>query len=495
MTVIEPKSKARELGRESDRREDQGGGRRRSAPTTELILRVSGTLPGSRLSCAVHLLALALLIGGVGQVGQSLAAELPSLPVLGEASALEDYLRYAALNNAGLAAAFNRWKAALERIPQTTSLPDPRFNYTYFIEEVETRVGPQRQKFGIAQMFPWFGKLQLRGTAAVEAAAATQAEYDQAKLALFYRVKAAYHEYWYLARTIAVTEQNLKLVTNLEAVARIRLKAGATPSSAVIQAQVELGKLDDRLRTLEALRKPMVAKLNAALNRPTHLPLPWPRSLPEFTAAFRDEQALQWLEASNPDLRRLDHLAAKEEAGIRLAKKDYYPDITLGVDYVQTDEARMPGVSDSGKDAVMAMVSINLPIWRGKYRAAEREARLRKAAVAEERKDTEKRLEADLELALYHFRDAQRKIDLYGNTLIPKAEQSLKVVLQEFETGSISFISLIDAQRLFLEFQLSHQRALADRGQRLAEVEMIVNREMSANAEGANKPKPRSPSD
>jgi outer membrane protein TolC len=393
-------------------------------------------------------------------------------------SSLDHYLRYAALKNAGLEASFNRWKAALERIPQAKSLPDPHFNYTYFVEEVETRVGPQRQKFGVMQMFPWFGKLRLRGDAAAEAAAAARQVYDKTKLALFYRVKAAYHEYWYLAQAIAVTKEHIRLVTNMEGVARTRFKAGAAPNIAVIQAQVELGKLDDRLRALESLREPIVAKLNAALNRPTQLPLPWPRSLPEFAATFTDKQAAEWLAESNPDLRRLEHLVAKEEAGIKLARKDYYPNISLGVDYVDTDDALNPELADSGKDPVMAMVSINLPIWYGKYRAAEREARLRMTAVENSREDTGRRLGADLALALYHFRDAVRKLDLYGDTLLPKAEQSLAVSQQGFEAGKTTFISLIDAQRLLLEFQLAERRARADKGQRLAEIEMLTGREI-----------------
>jgi cobalt-zinc-cadmium efflux system outer membrane protein len=405
--------------------------------------------------------------------------QLSALPTLDDHSDLDDYLKYAALNNPGLEAAFSRWKASLEKVAQVTALPDPRFNYTYFIENVETRVGPQEQKLGVMQMFPWFGKLRLKGDAASEVAAATQQMYEKTKLSLFYRVKAAYHEYWYLAQAIAVTKQHLKLVTNLEGVARTRFKAGTAPNSAVIQAQVEIGKLDDRLRTLESLRKPIVAKLNAALNRPTHLPLPWPRSLPEFAATFTDEQAVQWLAESNPDLRRLEHLVAKEEVGIKLARKNYYPDISLGVDYIDTDEALMPNTVDSGKDPVMAMVSINLPIWYGKYRAADREARLRKAAAEEDREDSEVRLEADLKLTLYHYRDAARKIDLYGDTLVPKAEQSLQVVRQGFEAGSTSFISLIDAQRLLLEFQLAERRAQADRGQRLAEIEMLTGAEVA----------------
>ena len=64
------------------------------------------------------------------------------LPSITDASLLDDYLAYGALNNPELEAAFNRWKAALEAVPQARSLPDPKFNYGYFIREVETRVGP-----------------------------------------------------------------------------------------------------------------------------------------------------------------------------------------------------------------------------------------------------------------------------------------------------------------------------------------------------------------
>ncbi len=397
---------------------------------------------------------------------------------IGAESSLEDYLRHAALNNAGLKAAFNRWKAAVERIPQARTLPDPRFNYTYYIEEVETRVGPQRQKIGVAQMFPWFGKLRLKGDAMAEAAAAAQQDYEKTKLALFHRVKVAYHEYWYLAQAIAITKEHISLVANMESVARTRFRAGAAPNSSVVQAQVELGKLDDQLRTLEALRRPIVAKLNAALNRSTQLPLPWPTSLPKCAASFTDEQAMQWLAAGNPEPRRLDHLVLKEEAGIKLAKKAYYPDISLGVDYVDTDDALNPAIPDSGKDPVMAMVSVNLPIWFGTYRAEEREAHLRMTAAEQERGDAGKRLEAELVLALYHFRDAERKVDLYGDTLVPKGRQSLDVARQGFEAGNVTFISLIDAQRLLLEFQLAERRARTNRGQRLAEIEMLSGNEV-----------------
>ena len=405
----------------------------------------------------------------------------PDLPSLDEGASLADYLRYAALNNPGLEAAFNRWKAALEKPAQASSLPDPRFNYAYYIEEVETRVGPQQQKFGISQTFPWVGKLKLKGGTALEAANAEKEQYEKTRLHLFYRVKSAYYEYYYLGRAVAITKDHIKLLTNLESVARTRFKTGHASHTAVIQAQVELGKLDDRSRSLDSLREPIVAKLNAALKRPSDAFLPWPRTIPYDSQAFTDEEVFEWLTQENPDLKRLDFLAKKEDLATKLARKDYYPDITIGLDYVDTGESRMPNTPDSGKDAVIAMASINLPIWHGKYRAAEKEARLRYAAVQDQRIDTENQLEADLKLALYHFRDADRKIDLYRDTLIPKADESLKVAQYGFKAGEVSFISLIDCERLLLEFQLAYERALTDRATRLAEIETLVNKDLSGD--------------
>jgi len=395
-------------------------------------------------------------------------------PILGDESTVSDYLHYAALNNAGLRAAFARWKAALERIPQAGALADPRFTYAYYIEEVETRVGPQRQKFGLSQSFPWLGTLRHRKDAASQAAAAAERMVEDTKLRLFSRVAGVFCEYWYLARSIEVTEAHIQLVTNLERVARARFKAATAPHGAMIQAQIELARLEDQLRTLTSLRGPLVARMNAELSQPAAFALPWPRELPERHAVFTDEDVLAQAAQQSPQLRRLDHLVKRESAAVRLAGSAYFPDVTLGVDYVDTGDAIDSEVADSGKDPVMGMVSVTLPLWYGKQRAASREARLRRSAAEADRDDAARRLAAELRLALHHFRDAERKVDLYAYTLIPKAEQFLKVAQQEFENGQVSFGELIDAQRQLLEFEHAHDRARSNVQQRLAQIDMLV---------------------
>ncbi len=398
---------------------------------------------------------------------------------LGESPTLSHYLTYAALNNPGLEAAFNRWKAALERVPQVRALPDPRFTYRYFIEEVETRVGAQEQSFGIAQTFPWFGKLELRADAAAQAAKAKQQLYESTKLKLFYQVKDAYYEYYYLWRAIATVKENLQLVKQFESVARIRYKAAAARHPDVIRAQVELGKLDDRFRTLKDLRSPIVAKLNAALNRAPGAELPWPSALVEESVSFTDQQMLDWMARSNPELGALEYEIARNKTRIKLAEKDYFPDITLGVDYIDTAES-IGGMnpSDDGKDPLIAMLSINLPIWRDKLAAGVREARHRYWAATLNKTDKVNSLSTELKLALYRFRDANRKIDLFRDTLLPIARESLRVNETSFRAGKGGFLDLIDAQRVLLQFELDYERALANQGQQLAKLEMLVGQEI-----------------
>ncbi len=402
-----------------------------------------------------------------------------SLPELNEQSKLFDYLTYAALNNAGLQAAFNRWKGALERVPQISALPDPRFNYRYFIEQVETRVGPQRQSFGLAQMFPWFGKLELRGDAATDAAGASRQRYEATKLKLFFQVKDAYYEYYYLWRAIAIVEANIRLVKNFESVARTRYKVAAGRHPDVIRAQVELGKLEDRLKTLQDLRSPIVARLNTALNRPAEALLPWPKQIEEESVLFTDQQLLEWMANSNPELRALEFEIAKSRIKIDLAKKDYYPDITFGVDFIDTDDA-IGGMSpsDSGRDPIIAMFSMNLPIWREKLDAGLREARYQHRAAVRGKTQQLNTLSAQLKLALYRFRDGERKIDLYRDTLLPKAVESVKANEASFRVGENTFLDLIDAQRVMLEFELAYERALSNRAQKLAELEMLVGKQI-----------------
>ena len=149
-----------------------------------------------------------------------LAAELA-----GDAT-LEQLLDFARAHNPGLEAAFQHWRAALERVPQASALPDPRLTLGAYLAEVETRVGPMQARIGVAQPLPWFGELGRRGDVAFEASEAAREMLEVARLTLDGRVRTAWYEMAWVEQAAAITGGNLELLSHWESVARARLETG-----------------------------------------------------------------------------------------------------------------------------------------------------------------------------------------------------------------------------------------------------------------------------
>ncbi|MHC4075122.1 MAG: TolC family protein [Planctomycetota bacterium] len=391
---------------------------------------------------------------------------------------LGDYLRFASLNNADLKAKFEQWKAALEQVPQAQALDDPKFTYSYFIEEVETRVGPQRNKFGIMQVFPWFGKIEARTDVAAAKAKAARQRYEANKLKLFWQVKDAFYEFTYLATAIDTAQENLELLQHFEEIARTKYRAATAAHPDIIRAQVELAKLEDVLKSLEMLREPTVAGLNSVLNRPSDAELAWPKKEQTRQVQLNRHHIIESLKEANPELAELGWEIKAAKAKVELAKKKFYPDIGVGVDWIQTDNAASPGVRDSGKDPVVLMFSMNIPLWQDSYKAAQRQAKANVRKTQHQKIDTENKTIAQAIQVLYDVEDSQRKMHLYGGILVSKAQELVQASESAYRAGTIDFFSLIDAQRMLLKYTLDHERAITNNQQKLAELEMLIGTEL-----------------
>jgi cobalt-zinc-cadmium efflux system outer membrane protein len=178
-------------------------------------------------------------------------------------------------------------------------------------------------------------------------------------------------------------------------------------------------------------------------------------------------------------LQALDFDAEVARSRIELARKKFYPDLGVGLDWIVTDEAIMPGVPDSGKDPVILMFNLNLPIWRKSYGAAELQARALSRRTMHQKQDAENSLLAQTERVLYDFEDSGRKLKLYGQVLVPKAEELVGASETAYSAGTIDFLSLIDAEQTLLKFRLERERARANQRQRLVELEMLVGAELT----------------
>lgn len=443
-----------------------------------------GHRTSSAVKRAIAALAVLLLCASQAAAGdadqkdlvRTEAARFEGAIVLGDAPVLDDYLAYAARHSPALRSAYHEWVARFDRIPAVSSLPEPVLTYTWFGESIETRVGPQRQRFGLRQPVPWFGTLGLRGDVAREEAWAAYRNYQMRRLQLAFQVREAYSGCYLVDRRIEIARSTLDLLRRWEETVRIRYETGERGYGDLLRIEIEIARVEDRLRALGDSREAAAARLRSVIGAPDTTTVPVPGILPE-PAIIDGEDVLAAVLENNPALLAADHLIRREERSVSLAGKSSWPDLALGFEYIDTGDALDPSMPESGKDPWMVSLSLELPIWFGKYRAEKDAARARLEMNRYTRQDRVNELTARTERVLYELRDASSKAALYTGSLIPRAEVSLAVTMREYEGAAADFLAVLEAQRLLLDLRLELEETLVRREIASAELEMLAGRE------------------
>jgi len=427
---------------------------------------ISGALqPGLYLGIICSLVALFTFSESVAETVDTISAENATLA---------DYLAFAEENSPAVSAAYHSWQAALARAPQVGSLPDPKLGYAEQFESVETRVGAQQRKFSFSQSMPWFGKLGLRKSVALEKANAAEQRYIARKLQLQAQVTNLYFELYYLDQSISIVKDNLTLINEWEKVAQAKYRSAILSQGKLAQIQIEQARLSDDLASQQHRFEELIVAFNSVLNRSSTERVSLVTKPEVVPVALSDDGIVSLALERSPLLHEKDKLILASIAGVKLANRGPAPNLTFGVDYIQTDEALAPNVFESGKDPLIAKVGLSIPLWFGKYKAEKREARAHNKSALERRQDTENNLRSALSTQFFALHDAERKIDLYQNAMIPRAEQALNVIQREFETGKTDFRNLIDLQRELFTYLLTLQRSLTNYRKSVANIEALA---------------------
>lgn len=388
-----------------------------------------------------------------------------------------DLVQLALARNPAIQAARARWRATAARIAQRGALPDPRLTFGYFLEEIETRTGPQEARLGVQQGFPWPGLLAARENAAAYAAHAAWRHLDAVQLTTIDRLLATLYELRYLDRTIDITRENLELLRSFEEVIRARYRVGTGSHPELIRVQVALGQLEDRVSQLTALRPSQLAQVNAILARDADAEIPTPLELPDRVATGEVEPLVAVAREANPDLLALLDRQEEQAELAKAARWSGYPDFAVGIETIFTGEAINRSTRGSGDDPVILTLGVSVPLGRRKYRAAVEEAEAQRAALEREHDASLRDLTAAIHRAWFDHHDADRRTRLYRDALIPKAEESLRASLTGFRTGEATFLDLLDTERTLLEFAISEERARADRGRALSRLAALAGAE------------------
>ncbi|GHA25191.1 hypothetical protein GCM10007103_03040 [Salinimicrobium marinum] len=391
---------------------------------------------------------------------------------------LDEYLVLAAENNPQIRSLYKEYLAALEKVVQEGTLPDPQISFGYFIQPVETRVGAQQATASFSQMFPWFGTLDAQERVAAERAQARLQLFEDAKLELFRDVKITYTELYYLEMAIQVTEENLALLSSFKSIAEVQFESGKTNFSSVLQVELEEEELESRLAYLKDSRIPLLTEFEELLNEELQEPLGFPDSLWEEQLLNEKSILLEMILAENPRLEQLEHQARSFEEQLTVAKKMGLPSFTLGGTYTniasRTDLDPDMALPDNGQDAfIFPQVGIRVPLYRNKYKAMRQEAILQQEAVQLKKENLENELETKLEQLYRDYVDAVRNVELYSR-LTTIAKQSLELYQTELSTGRNNVLEIIRMERQLLNYGLELARAKTERNNNVYRINYLI---------------------
>lgn len=407
---------------------------------------------------------------------------LVTLPILGMAQQadnteyqLDYYLQVAAQNNPALKAEYQNYLAALENVPQASALPDPELSFGYFINPIETRVGPQQARFGLTQMFPWFGTLGTRSKAASKMAEARFEEFREARNKLFFEVQKKWYRLYHIEKSIRIMQQNIGILETFESLATRRYEAGQVGQVNVLRVQIEEEDLNTRLELLKDNQKVSFQEFRELLNRSSEEEIRIADSLESRELELSLQKIEQQIMKQNAQLAKLDFIAASAKNSIETAKKDGLPKFGIGVDYVVTGK-RDVVLADNGRDAILARAGIQIPLYRKKYRAKEKQARIELQTVQDRQTATQNRLLTQMKQAVRDYDDARRRISLYRNIQIQRTRQAINILTEKYATSATDFEELLRLQRKLLDYELARETALVDQNIAVSYIEYLYGK-------------------
>ncbi|MDR9501077.1 MAG: TolC family protein [Desulfurivibrionaceae bacterium] len=408
--------------------------------------------------------AITLLVGALLLLGGATPAP----------ASLRQYLAEARAHNDELAAARAEAQASREGVRQAGVLPDPVLGLEYYVESVETRTGPQEAAVSLSQRLPWPTKLSLQKQEVRQQSAMADSRLQEVALLVERRVKEAYVEYAFNNEALAIAVEGALLLGYFESVALTSYSAGRLDYSSVLQIQVEQARLEERRRSLADQNGPLQGRLNALLGAPRDTARSLPLRLPVITLNQKAAGLYEVARAQSPKLAGVAAAVHKAKTSRAMAEKDFYPDLALSLKTIVTGAAEYGDPPDSGRNPVIAGISMNIPLFRdrrhGAVAARQEEVRAAQGQQGQERRD----LDAAIDQGLYRYRDAVQRQTLYRESIIPRIRQQVEVGLQAFEGGNQTVFALLEAEKNLLEFQLSQRQALADQALEVARLEELV---------------------
>ncbi len=395
------------------------------------------------------------------------------LPALLAAQTLDSYIQQAFDNNPALQAKYKDFEAALQRIPQVSSLPDPALAFGYYTSPVETRIGPQKARIALTQMFPWFGTLGARKDAATLMAEAKYQLFLDAKNELAFRVTAAYFPLYETKEMLRLQKENLGILESYKQLATTAFSNNKGSMVDVIRVDIMIDDSQTQIAILKDKIKPLETIFNKLLNRPETSPI----TIVDRYDVSRAATVLSKdsLLVKNPQLKSFDLKIRSAKAQEKAAFRNGLPKFGIGLTYAFIDERTDVNVPDNGRDALMPMFSMTIPLYRKKYSAAVKEAKLIQSRFTLQKQNTENLLFSAYDLSLFKIDRARQEFVLYSEQII-KTQQAINLLHTAYSTSGKDFEEVLRMQQQLLKYEMAQATAVQEYNTALAEHNYITGK-------------------
>jgi len=440
-----------------------------------------------RIQIAVAYLLTAVLAGGgvalaqqpnaPGTAATTVREERDQQPVPPSASdvsagipGLQELIEQALENNPEIKSMQRRFDSARARIPQAKALDEPMLSIGYMGNIVPFQVQEGDPSSGrtisISQDLPFPGKRSLKGKVASSDADAEWWAFEQTRRNVVAEVKDSYFDLYYLTKALGVVTKTKTLLEQFIKIAEARYSVGKGIQQDVLKAQVEFSKLIEQQTMLDQRKQIAEARLNSLLYREPESPVRTPEELRPRDFSYSLGQLNETAIANYPDLRAQRRKIEGAQYAIQLAKKEFYPDFSVGFTYVNRPAMpEMYGVT----------VGIKLPVYYAqKQRPALTEAT---ASFEAEKRSFENRTT----VLMFKIRDkylaettARRLLSLYSTTIVPQSSLSLESAIAGYQVGRVDFLTLLDNLVTLLNYELSYYEQLSNEEKAVAALEPLV---------------------
>ena len=382
---------------------------------------------------------------------------------------INDYYTIAAENNPELKAKYKEFEAAMQKIPQVSSLPDPNLSMGYFISPVETRLGPQNMRFSLTQMFPWFGTLKAQKNATTLMAESKYQAFLNTKNQLYSQVATAYYPLYELLKLKDIEQENIKILESYKNIANAKFENGKGSLVDVLRVDIMLKDAKTNLDILTKKEPALTSWLNSILNRKYDEKVVISKDLQimELPMEYRKDSI-----TTNPILQELELKKQASEVAIEVARKQGLPKLGLGLDYVLVGKG-MNNLPDSGKDIIMPMVSVSLPIFRKKYNAATKEAKLMQESYSFQKEAYENKLNGTYYKLVFELEKERDLLKLYEGQVLTLSK-SLNLLFAYYSNANKDFEEVLRMQQELLKYQKMQLSSTSTFYIKLAELDYLT---------------------